>query len=313
MNNYIDFEFIGTYNGWTPEYTKKVFVEYERFLELRFVDPKISPSDQIDKFWHTHILNTKSYISYCYAKFKNIVHHDPADSLDQDARKIRLATTIIKYKEKFGNPIYNEIWGFYFSPNNLKSNSNNNLVLDSLVNKNLYLEKLKKTTDKEQLQIPKYDTSKDKGLDWIRIFIFYSFDDGYSKPNGIGKRYGFKAWKPNNLPLDREILDIKITSESNFDELKKFISEKTGHNKLAIDIYPHPEYAKLLESEIKKQEIKKSINISGMETFAFDYLYTGPDHLTEKIKYDNLIAKPFDKNYKFFIVELVEMTQNGFC
>ena len=106
----INGEFISKYNKWSLNFTTQVQFEYERFLELRNIDEKLSPSDLIDIFWHTHILDTKSYYDYCINKFGKIVHHNPSDSLNQEARKNRFCSTLNKYKEKFGSPIYFEIW-----------------------------------------------------------------------------------------------------------------------------------------------------------------------------------------------------------
>jgi len=36
---------ISKYNNWSIEYTKKVFVEYSRFLYLRNSNTNLSPSD----------------------------------------------------------------------------------------------------------------------------------------------------------------------------------------------------------------------------------------------------------------------------
>lgn len=107
---YFDINFISHYYGWSYEYTIQVIFEYERFLQLRYIEPKLSPSDTIDKLWHIHILDTSSYFSYCIYKFKKIIHHNPADSLDKEARKIRMANTQIKYFKKFGEYKYPQVW-----------------------------------------------------------------------------------------------------------------------------------------------------------------------------------------------------------
>lgn len=53
----------------------------------------------------------------------------------------------------------------------------------------------------------------------------------------------------------------------------------------------------------------------GLGTYADNYLNI-KDNFSEKIKYMELIIKPDEKdsnNLRFYICELVEMTQNGFC
>ena len=58
--SFINTNFISKYNNWSLDYTFQVQFEYERFLLLRNMDENLSPSDSIDIFWHTHILDTKS-------------------------------------------------------------------------------------------------------------------------------------------------------------------------------------------------------------------------------------------------------------
>jgi len=53
-------------HGWTSDYVNDVMSEYERFLQLRYIyDDKVSPSNDVDKFWHQHILNVNQYYTYC--------------------------------------------------------------------------------------------------------------------------------------------------------------------------------------------------------------------------------------------------------
>lgn len=168
----IDLNFISIYNRWNIDYTIKVFLEYERFLELRNQYSELSPSNDIDKFWHTHILNTKSYYFYCINKFNKIIHHDPVESLNQNKRKQRLENTIKKYIEKFGIPTYPEIW-------NLESNLTNNI-------NNTISNKKDTESNYESLVIPNYNNDNSfNNKNTIRLFIFYSFDDGYSRPDNL--------------------------------------------------------------------------------------------------------------------------------
>lgn len=95
---------------WDTEYAQKVALEYSRFLQLRFSNNELSPSDDIDKFWHQHILNTRHYKIHCETMLGKFVDHDPTDSLDQTARMVRLKNTIDVYINKFG-PIKNtQVW-----------------------------------------------------------------------------------------------------------------------------------------------------------------------------------------------------------
>lgn len=106
----VDIGFYARYNGWDRPMCEKVRFEYERFMELRATNPNLSPPDQIDKFWHTHILDTNSYLSYCLNKWNRVIHHNPAEAQDQLARAIRLGNTLIAYKEKYGKFSHPEPW-----------------------------------------------------------------------------------------------------------------------------------------------------------------------------------------------------------
>jgi hypothetical protein len=95
---------------WSDDYANLVFVEYERFLLLRLTNENLSPSEDIDKLWHTHILCSKHYETYCQEKFNKFIHHDAIDSIESDdktPRINRITNTLIEYKKQFGN--YNEI------------------------------------------------------------------------------------------------------------------------------------------------------------------------------------------------------------
>lgn len=95
---------------WDYRMAGDVALEYEKFMILRNENPNLSPPDNIDKFWHQHILNTNHYYNYCLNKFHKLIHHNPVDSLDQTARSIRLQNTIIAYRNKFGFVQKTKIW-----------------------------------------------------------------------------------------------------------------------------------------------------------------------------------------------------------
>ena len=96
--------------SWDHHYAKSVAFEYMRFLELRNENKDLSPSDDIDRFWHQHILNTKHYFTYCFKKFSQIVHHDPTDAYDQKARALRLKNTMKAYTARFGPIKKKKVW-----------------------------------------------------------------------------------------------------------------------------------------------------------------------------------------------------------
>lgn len=53
--------------------------EYRRFLQLRVLYPGklIVPTNEVDKFWHTHILDTEKYRKDCGLVFETYQDHDP--------------------------------------------------------------------------------------------------------------------------------------------------------------------------------------------------------------------------------------------
>ena len=83
---------------------------YEKFLQLRFIDKTCSPSDLIDALWHQHILDTSAYYKYCKHKFKTIIHHNPEDANDQNTRKLRLKHTMDLYQTNYNITPNNNIW-----------------------------------------------------------------------------------------------------------------------------------------------------------------------------------------------------------
>ena len=65
--------------NWTLNKAEMVETWYRRFLYLSslYTDKAIIPSKDIDIFWHTHILDTKKYMSDCENLFGRYFHHFP--------------------------------------------------------------------------------------------------------------------------------------------------------------------------------------------------------------------------------------------
>ena len=191
---------INTY-GWAPEYAKAVAFEYARFIVLRNGNPKLSPSDDIDKFWHQHMLNTKNYYDYCNKYFARLVHHNPDDADDQKARFLRVRNTRSEYTKKFG-PIVNErVWDNMSptktAPADLVWKSNNS-----------------------------FDKQK---IDFKLVYTFDIWD--------ITNRYIGKAWRANNSPYDRQTITYYYGDNETISDLRKTIADKTGHPWPAVKIY----------------------------------------------------------------------------
>ena len=316
--NLINTEFISKYNNWSLDYTFQVQFEYERFLLLRNMDENLSPSDSIDMFWHTHILDTKSYYNYCMNKYGKIIHHNPEDSFNQELRKIRFGSTLVKYKEKFGSPVYFEIWNYSKKSNSeiIKPNSeiikpNSEIIKPDIVINNIISELDLNT--RPQLELPNYKEHLISEPNIIKIFIFHTFVDGYSIPKDLENIANYK-WRPNDIPIDRKVISVKVYQTSTIDDIKKFISNKIKHNKFALNIFPHPTWKKILDAKSKVESnsnnnLINNFNSNGIQTFASNYLEIVPDPSTK-----NIILKPGDNTFKFYIAELFEMTEfSRFC
>lgn len=97
--------------GWSAEFCDLVEREYRRFLALTraYPDLAIVPSGPVDKFWHTHILDTQKYGPDCEIVFGFFLHHFPyfgmrgADDVENLNRSWE--NTIEVYQKHFGAPV----------------------------------------------------------------------------------------------------------------------------------------------------------------------------------------------------------------
>ena len=72
-------------HGWTEERADAAQLEYVRFLTLLQTKPGFmlipwldaSGRDDLDQFWHQHILDTEKYAADCKALFGRMIHHNP--------------------------------------------------------------------------------------------------------------------------------------------------------------------------------------------------------------------------------------------
>jgi hypothetical protein len=62
---------------WDTEKIKNIEKEYLLFLENASNDNFYTPNQDIDKFWHWHILHTRKYREDCYKLFGKIIDHSP--------------------------------------------------------------------------------------------------------------------------------------------------------------------------------------------------------------------------------------------
>ncbi len=67
-------------NGWTQEQANEAEADYRRFLYLLAKSPNtvmVPWTNDLDKFWHEHILDTRRYSADCEKVFGRFIHHDP--------------------------------------------------------------------------------------------------------------------------------------------------------------------------------------------------------------------------------------------
>lgn len=94
---------------WSDEVCDFAELEYKKFLTLKLLYPKVSfvPSKIVDKFWHEHILDTKSYAEDCMMLFGSFLHHYPYFGIygddDQQALQVAFDETIALYESHFGS------------------------------------------------------------------------------------------------------------------------------------------------------------------------------------------------------------------
>lgn len=74
------------HESWLKKDAEKTCQYYRNFLFLKkkyASQPiKIPPSQDVDEFWHRHILDTEKYIHDCQAIFGHYLHHYPYFGID---------------------------------------------------------------------------------------------------------------------------------------------------------------------------------------------------------------------------------------
>ena len=110
------------------EEAKEIFDETKKFLELAselgeegkglFID---KPLLIIDEMWHTFILHTKQYMSFCFEKFNRFIHHQPTSGKEKAELNHRLAiepASVLKEQEEKLKEQYSRIYD-KFGPDTL--------------------------------------------------------------------------------------------------------------------------------------------------------------------------------------------------
>lgn len=101
------------HQGWRKSDAHQVCKMYKNYLYLRKkYDSQyaLPPSEEIDEFWHNHILDTKQYRIDCEKIFGYYLDHYPYFGIDNTTTLTDLenafAITQQLYYQEFGEPIY---------------------------------------------------------------------------------------------------------------------------------------------------------------------------------------------------------------
>ena len=97
--------------GWTREYADRIEIAYKNYLTVlvKYQDDAedILLSEDVDEFWHTHILQTIKYTEDCESVFGRYLHHTPhiGEVTQEDMeRRIGFAEkTRSLYEREFGS------------------------------------------------------------------------------------------------------------------------------------------------------------------------------------------------------------------
>jgi hypothetical protein len=98
-------------HGWSAEHADKMEIAYRRYLILhaKYPEMTLAPEQDIDRFWHMHILDTRKYAADCDATFGHFLHHFPYLGLrgEDDAEALEIAFLKMQelYAQEFGEPV----------------------------------------------------------------------------------------------------------------------------------------------------------------------------------------------------------------
>jgi len=97
--------------GWSREYADSIEAAYKNYLTMLVKYPDdaedILLSEDVDEFWHTHILQTRKYTEDCQHVFGNFLHHEPhvgeVTAADLRKRTALAEKTRHLYQQEFGS------------------------------------------------------------------------------------------------------------------------------------------------------------------------------------------------------------------
>ena len=104
---------LANHNGWAKVYAGRVVEEYRRFLWLAASSSELaSPSPAVDRAWHLHLLDTRSYWDQlCPMVLGRPLHHEPSRGgpVERSRLQTAYARTVDRYRRAWGDPP-GDIW-----------------------------------------------------------------------------------------------------------------------------------------------------------------------------------------------------------
>ena len=89
--------------SWKTEDANTIEEQYKRFLFLKWKHPKekLVPFQELDLFWHEHILMTKKYASDCAKIFGYFMHHNVDMDVNESQLEKNYQRTIDLFEKEF--------------------------------------------------------------------------------------------------------------------------------------------------------------------------------------------------------------------
>lgn len=101
-----------SHQGWSQQNAKEICNLYKNylFLSAKYPEKMLPPSEEVDEFWHAHILDTHKYHDDCNQIFRHYLHHYPYFGIDGHSsmadNEIAFSETQSLYFSEFGEYIY---------------------------------------------------------------------------------------------------------------------------------------------------------------------------------------------------------------
>ncbi len=107
-------------SGWLKSEVNEACLLYKNFLFLnyKYPDKQIVPSEDIDEFWHNHILDTRKYKIDCEKIFGSYLDHYPYFGMDGVSTLKDLTTAFTEtqklHLQEFGYLIFSVRYKWFY-------------------------------------------------------------------------------------------------------------------------------------------------------------------------------------------------------